>query len=124
MNDMLIQVSVNELDLQIPIGWFEEERIVKTRVLVSFHLEYQSKTINDELSNTIDYAVMHELLKDCVGEYKLLETYGEKVLNTAKSRFSNIQLISGVIEITKSQILEKNSKSKSQVVKISKKYVE
>ena len=124
MNDMLIQVSVNELDLQIPIGWFEEERIVKTRVLVSFHLEYQSKTINDELSNTIDYAVMHELLKDCVGEYKLLETYGETVLNTAKSRFSNIQLISGVIEISKSQILEKNSKSKSQMVKISKKYAE
>ena len=121
---MLIQVSVNELDLQIPIGWFEEERIVKTRVLVSFHLEYQSQTINDELSNTIDYAAMHQLLKESIGEYKLLETYGESVLNAAKTRFAHVHLVSGVIEITKSQILEKNSKSKSQIVKISKKYGE
>lgn len=121
---MLIQVSVNELDLQIPIGWFEEERIIKTRLLVSFHIIYQSKTINDELSNTIDYSAMHQLLKDCVREYKLLETYGEAVLNSAKERFENIQLISGVIEITKTQILEENSKSRSQMVKISKKYEE
>ena len=119
---MLIQVSVNELDLQIPIGWFDEERIIKTRVLVSLHLEYQSKTINDELSNTIDYSEMHQLLKDCVREYKLLETYGEVVLDTALERFSNIQLTFGVIVIAKRQILEGNSKSTSQVVKISRKY--
>ncbi|MCH1543363.1 MAG: dihydroneopterin aldolase [Bacteroidia bacterium] len=119
---MLIQVSVNELDLQIPIGWFDEERIIKTRVLVSLHLEYQSNTINDDLSNTIDYAEMHQLLKDCVREYKLLETYGEVVLKAALDRFTNIQLTFGVIEITKKQILEGNSKSTSQVVKISRKY--
>src|SRR6056300_701667 len=122
INVMLIQVSVNELDLQIPIGWFDEERIIKTRVLVSLHLEYQSNRINDDLSNTIDYAEMHQLLKDCVREYKLLETYGEVVLNAALDRFTNIQLTFGVIEITKKQILEGNSKSTSQVVKISRKY--
>jgi len=119
---MLIQVSVNELDLQIPIGWFDEERIIKTRVLVSLHLEYQSNRINDDLSNTIDYAEMHQLLKDCVREYKLLETYGEVVLKAALDRFTTIQLTFGVIEITKKQILEGNSKSASQVVKISRKY--
>ena len=121
---MLIQVSVNDLDLQIPVGWFKEERIVKTRVLVSFHLEYKSKEINDELSNTIDYSEMHELLKDCAQEYKLLETYGEVVLKKAREKFTSIQLVSGIIEITKSQILEENSKSKSQMVKISRKYKE
>lgn len=119
---MLIQVKVEKLDLLLPVGWFEEERDVGTRLLVTLTLEYKSERIEDKLENTIDYSEMHQLLKDCVNEYKLIETYAETVLTNVADRFSHVQLTSGIIEIEKKQILEKGSRCEGQTVTLVKNF--
>lgn len=119
---MLIQVKVEKLDLLLPVGWYEEERSVGTRLLVTLTIEYKSERIEDHLDNTIDYSKMHQLLKDCVTEFKLIETYAETVLNQVADRFSHVQLTSSKIEIEKKQILEKGSRCKGQTVTLAKNF--
>ena len=123
MNSMLILVEVSDFRCRSAIGWYTEERIIKTDLLITVQLKYRVNEINDELSNVIDYQeinnVLHVLTKK---EYKLLETLGEDLINTLFNKFNDYAIHEISIEIIKPQIFNKYSDTKSHKVFLSKSF--
>jgi dihydroneopterin aldolase len=104
---MLILVSVNDLRVRIPVGYYPEEITLKTDVLISVKVKYETQNINDDLNKTIDYQKIGEAVKELTqSPFKLLETFCEKLIErlTALYRHLNLQSIS--VSIKKSHILE------------------
>jgi dihydroneopterin aldolase len=119
---MLIQVSVQNLKLFIPVGWFPEEIQTLTEVDVSLSVFYKSQeNTNDELGDTIDYAALHEIIqKQTRQTFKLLETFGKSVITEIESNFNHVPLLQIRIRIQKPQILELGSNAEMQFVEITK----
>ncbi len=116
---MLILVSVQKYHIFLPVGWYEDEIRIKTEVFIDLEVQYESSKINDDLSNTIDYAEIHRLLKKmALNEYKLLESFGEKCLLEIQEKFKSLHLKYAKIRITKPQILEFGSSCSGQTVEM------
>jgi len=121
MNSMLILVEVSDFRCRAAIGWYPEERIIKTDLLITVQLKYRVDEINDELGNVIDYQEINNLLHALTKkEYKLLETLGEELINTSFEKFNGYAIYEISVEIVKPQIFNKNSDTKSHKVFLSK----
>jgi len=55
---MLTTIFIDQLQIHAPIGWYEEERMNKVGLSVSVRLKLDSKSLSDELNQTIDYATI------------------------------------------------------------------
>jgi dihydroneopterin aldolase len=121
---MLILVSVNDVRLRIPVGFYPEEVSIKTDVLVSVSIKYESKIINDDLSNTINYQLIGRVLKE-VAEMpcKLLETYAERVIDRLSQEINHIHLSVTSIRIKKMHILESNLNAGSHEIFVEKNHM-
>lgn len=121
---MLIQVSVQNMKLFIPVGWYPEEIKMLTEVEVSLSVSYERKDpIHDDLNQTIDYAVLHEVLHHYAQQpCRLLETFGESVLGEVYERFKHLKLQESQISIQKSQILHEKSTVQGQFVSLKQQY--
>jgi len=121
MNSMSILVEVSDFRCRGAIGWYPEERIIKTDLLITVQLKYRVDEINDELGNVIDYQEINNLLHALTKkEYKLLETLGEELINTLFEKFNGYAIHEISVEIVKPQIFNKNSDTKSHKVFLSK----
>ncbi len=121
MNSMLILVEVSDFRCRSAIGWYAEERIIKTDLLITVQLKYRVNQINDELINVVDYQEINDLLHVLTKkEYKLLETLGEQLINSLSERFNEYEIHEISVKIEKPQIFNKNSDSKSHKVFLSK----
>lgn len=104
---MLILVSVNDLRIRIPVGFHPEEVQIKTDVLITVKIKYQSDEINDNLNHTVDYQKIGETIKELSSyEFKLLETFAEKLINLLFEKFKHLNLNSISVLMKKSHILE------------------
>ena len=79
---MLITINVKDQWVLLPIGWFPEEIIIKTELLVSVNIIYSVDKIEDNLEKTIDYQYVSNQINDLKNQsFKLLETAGEFLVN-------------------------------------------
>lgn len=79
---MLITINVTDQWVLLPIGWFPEEIITKTELLVSVSIAYIVDKIEDDLQKTIDYQYVSNQINALKHEnFKLLETAGEFLIN-------------------------------------------
>jgi dihydroneopterin aldolase len=104
---MLILVSVNDLRVRIPVGYYPEEIILKTDVLITVKVKYETQNINDDLDKTIDYQKIGEVTKQLAQTpFKLLETFSEKLIEQLVSIYGHLNLQSISVSIKKAHILE------------------
>jgi dihydroneopterin aldolase len=104
---MLIIVKVNKMRLKIPVGFYPEERSIKTEIWLDVHIEYKRSNIQDDLNNVIDYQLIDEiLLSQTQKEIHLLETLAENVIADLEKQFKLFDIHKIKVEITKPQILQ------------------
>lgn len=107
---MLIIVKVNQFRLKVPVGFYAEERIVKTEVLIDVQIQYNRENIQDELVNVIDYQLIDEiLLQHSNHEIHLLETLAENIISNLENTFKHHSIQKISVQITKPQILQSYS---------------
>ena len=101
---MLTTIFIDQLQIHAPIGWFEEERMNKVGLSVSVRVKIDSKSLSDELNNTIDYATITEWVLNMANRpTKLLETFAENILLHIESQISQ-GLVQIHVVVRKSQI--------------------
>jgi dihydroneopterin aldolase len=110
INSMLIIVKVNQFRVKVPVGFYPEEREIKTEVLIDVQIRYNRENIQDKLDNVIDYQLIDEvLLRQKNVEIQLLETLAENIINELTFTFGVFDIQSIAVEITKPQILHSYS---------------
>jgi len=103
---MLILVSVNDLRTRIPVGYYPEEITLKTDVKITVKVKYETEKIGDDLSKTIDYQLIGEMVQDLSkSSFKLLETFAEKLIEQIQDKFRRLNLSSISVSIKKMNIL-------------------
>lgn len=101
---MLTTIFIDQLQIHAPIGWYEEERMNKVGLSVSVRLKLDSKSLSDELNQTIDYATITQwVLTIAERPVKLLETFAENILLHIESQISH-GLVQIQISVMKAQI--------------------
>ncbi len=107
---MLIIVKVNQFRLKVPVGFYQEEREIRTEVLIDIQIRYKRENIQDDLNNVIDYQLIDEiLLRQKHVEIQLLETLAENIIQQLEETFAKFDIQSLAVEITKPQILQSYS---------------
>jgi dihydroneopterin aldolase len=107
---MLIIVKVNQFRLKVPVGFYTEERIIKTEVLIDVQIQYNREHIQDNLANVIDYQLIDELLlQHSNHEIQLLETLAENIISNLETTFKQFDIQKISVQITKPQILQSYS---------------
>ncbi len=119
---MLTTIFIDQLQIHAPIGWFEEERMNKVGLSVSVRVKIDSKSLNDELNSTIDYARITEWVLTIANRpTKLLETFAENILLHIEN-----QVTSGLVQIhvavRKSQIQAKGVLAAAHGVEVEQNY--
>lgn len=78
------RVFINNLEVQTIIGVYDWERTTPRPLLLNleFELDLREAAASDDVSNTVDYAVVAEQVKQFASESsdELLETFGERLL--------------------------------------------
>lgn len=92
------RVGLEKVRFSGPIGYFEEERLLKSTFLVDISVEMtvDDTTIDYEnLDHTVDYSILYEI---CANEFskevRLIETVAHRILNQIKDRFPFVEAIS------------------------------
>ncbi len=107
---MLIIVKVNQFRIKVPVGFYEEERKIKTEIFIDIQIHYNRNQISDNLNNVIDYQLIDELLLHQGNhEIKLLETLAENIISDLETTFKLFDLHKISVQITKPQILQSYS---------------
>lgn len=104
---MLTSIFIDQLQVQAPIGWYEEERTTKVSLNVSIKVQFESMDLNDEINRTIDYGRLTAIVTEQSKiEMKLLETLGENIIEQIElETFQNLRSI--LVTIRKSHIQAK-----------------
>jgi dihydroneopterin aldolase len=120
---MLIIASVENFKSRIPVGWFLEERTIKTEVLISVNIGYEIETVFDNLDGVIDYQVIDEIIwNSSLKEVKLLEMLAQDIINQCLNRFSVFDLKLINVKIKKPVILLNGVDSDFHVIFLEKKF--
>jgi FolB domain-containing protein len=118
---MLILVSVNDLRVRIPVGYYPEEISLKTDVFITVKVKYESQNIDDDLNRTIDYQKIGETIKHLSQtSFKLLETFCEKLIEQLSSLYNHLNLQCISVSIKKMHILESGLDAQSHEVFVEK----
>ncbi|WP_036692927.1 dihydroneopterin aldolase [Pedobacter glucosidilyticus] len=78
------KIALEEVKFNAPIGFFEEERILKNNFLFSAYVSYtvQHQQDTDNLEHTVDYSKLYDIAKHHFSkEAKLLEHVAHGILN-------------------------------------------
>jgi dihydroneopterin aldolase len=85
----MFTIIVKEQTILAPIGWYEEERKNKVKLLVSVEVDIHSVHHAEELKNTINYTdILRIILDEGKVERRLLESLAEAIGKATIQRFS------------------------------------
>ncbi len=77
-----------------PVGYFEEERILKNNFLVDVYVVFEANGKTESLHNTIDYTHLYQI---CEHFFKmgamLIETVGQNILDEIKQNYPFVDTI-------------------------------
>ncbi len=83
-------ISIEGMEFFAYHGCFKEEQIIGTKFLVDLiiHTDTTEAEISDDLSKTINYQQVYQLVqKEMMIKSKLLENVGRRILNSLKLNF-------------------------------------
>lgn len=90
----MIKVALHQVKFFAYHGFYPEEQILGNHFLVDVEVEFQNKSIADEISNTVNYEKLYAIL---AGEMqqprKLLETLVEEMIAKISVEFPFVEKI-------------------------------
>ena len=90
---MEFEITLNDLVFYSYIGVLEEEKKIgnEFRVSVSVFLPYKEEILNDNISSTVSYAELYDIVhKQMQIEYNLLEKVAAEIAKSIKYRYPQI----------------------------------
>jgi len=90
------RVGLEGVKFNAPIGFFEEERILKNNFLVDVDVLFIQDDVSEteDLSQTVDYGLLYQICEKAFAEETLLiETVAQKILVDIQTCFSFIDEI-------------------------------
>lgn len=95
MGSIMQEVALRNVRFFSPIGYYEEERILRNEFFVDIVVYFPFRNPDTEnLTNTINYEELYQLLCDVMEkERKLLESAAEELLSGIQARYSFLEEI-------------------------------
>ncbi|MDR3046896.1 MAG: dihydroneopterin aldolase [Bacteroidales bacterium] len=91
---MTSQLLINGMEFYAFHGCFKEEKIIGTRFKVDVSLEYdcQEAAQNDDLSKTINYQTVHQLVEKIMKKpANIIEHLSYKIIQSLQQNFPELQ---------------------------------
>ncbi len=90
---MIRKVGIKEAEFYAFHGFYEEEQKVGGMYLVSIEVKFNANFTNDNLDNTLNYEVLHQILTEEMSiKSKLIEHIAERVVNKVVDKFKNVSV--------------------------------
>lgn len=87
---MLTTIFIDQQRIRLPIGWHEDERIVKVSLSVSIRVTIENNGPSHKLNDTIDYGKLSEIIANSESyRCELLETYAHHLLEQIRQLNTN-----------------------------------
>lgn len=89
---MEVFIKLRQLQFHAPIGWYAEERLLGSDIMIDIELKSEIKKAGaDELSHTVNYETVYEVIKKIVlTPTKLLETVSNKIVDEILSVYKEV----------------------------------
>ena len=90
------QISLNGMEFFAYHGCFDEEQIIGTNFIIDLDIETDTSKseISDELTDTINYQEVYQLVKkEMEQNSKLLEHVGKRIISSLSTQFSEIEKV-------------------------------
>ena len=87
------EILLQGLDFQAFHGVYPEEKLLgnRFRVDLKIQVEVPFNPLNEDLGNTVDYAIVYNLVKrEMENPCKLLETLGQRICNSVAVEFPSV----------------------------------
>jgi dihydroneopterin aldolase len=87
-------IEVNDIRLYAFHGCMAEEELIGSNYQVDVYLEtdFSGASTNDDLTKTVDYVVIHEIVKEEMKiRAKLLEVVAHRIVEKAKLRYPELK---------------------------------
>ncbi len=96
---MEVSIRLNQLQFHAPIGWYAEERLLGSDIVIDIELKSKIEEVgNDELSNTVNYETVYEVIKKIVlTPTKLLETVSNKIVDEIFSVYKEVTEVKVIV---------------------------
>lgn len=119
---MLTTIFIDQQLVHSNIGYFEIERIIGVELLISVKITFESSSISDDISNSIDYSTLSKIIAtESNKSMELLETLGENILSAIEDlKIAGHQ--SSWLKIEKKQMLQKGFHAKGFGIEVAKSY--
>jgi len=89
-------ISIEGMEFFAYHGCFKEEQVIGTKFRIDVFLKTNTTQAEatDNLSDTVNYQTVYQLIKDEMGNRsKLLEHVGRRILNRIKKEFSAVEYV-------------------------------
>jgi dihydroneopterin aldolase len=119
---MLTTIFIDQQLVHSNIGFFEIERIIGVELLISVRVSFESSSISDDISNSIDYSTLSKIVTvESKKSMELLETLGGNIIASIEEiRIPAHQ--STWLKIEKKQMLQKGFEASGFGIELSKGY--
>lgn len=90
------RVGLEGIKFNAAIGYFEEERIYKNNFLVDVNVLFTQNVVSqtEDLSQTVDYGLLHEICKqEFAKESLLIETVAQQILDKVIATFPFVEVV-------------------------------
>ncbi len=90
----MLKVALHDVKFYAYHGFYPQEQVLGGKYLIDVEVEFQPEKVNDELSNTVDYQVLHSILSaEMQQPRKLLETLVQEMADQIKQKFPFLEKI-------------------------------
>ncbi len=95
----MIKIALHEIKFFAYQGFYSEEHILGNHFLVDAEVEFQSKNMDDEIANTVNYEKLHSIVAEEMKQpRKLLETLAQEMVAKIRSAYPNLETIKVAIK--------------------------
>ncbi len=90
----MLKVALHEVKFFAYHGFYPEEQILGGHYLVDVEVEFNTKKVEDEISNTVNYEQLHSILTEEMQQpRKLLETLVQEMIDQIRLEFPFLETI-------------------------------
>ncbi len=90
----MIKIALHQIKFFANHGFYPEEQILGNQFLVDAEVEFKSKTVEDQIANTVNYEKLHQIVAEEMQQpRKLLETLVQEMIEKIKAEFPFLETI-------------------------------
>ena len=99
-------IHLDHLEFFAHHGLYEEERILGNKFVVSVDVDFESNPIITSISDTIDYTVIYEIIKNrMLIPTDLIEVVAEDIISSIHQKFAQVKQIKISIQKTSPPVI-------------------